>query len=243
MVCQLPPSYPELIDDSWEPWSHDLPQNLPGRYIPYETFIIASPTSPDYVQDTLFPANPCRNVKPFITLCLTHIPTGRNLPRTIHCLVYGWCWMLFDTVRGRLETQWRLGLNIPSALNYDPTRNRWGVPWTDKMRRNMFGKGWWYRGMRGNILNTIQGAVRKVVDLTKKKPKMGVWKTADGEYMANLDVSRFFSVNWQEYRNRTGRPWKSVFMPCPCGHCQRLRRHQALNNPSEPQLTEPVTAE
>ena len=128
---------------------------------------------------------------------------------------------IFDII---LDDQWGLGSNIPSALIYDATGNQWGILWTESVRREMFGKGWIYRGWRGSMMvHKFQDAVKKVAGDRKRNRRVSVWNTKGGEYMANLDVSKFF---WRIRRSRTRRPWKLVLMACPCGHCRHIRRRR-----------------
>ncbi|KAK6330959.1 hypothetical protein TWF718_003153 [Orbilia javanica] len=221
MVCQLAPTAPEVIQSIWEPWYPELPKNLPGRYIPYEAFIVTCPARPGYIQDTIFPANSRCNTPAYVTLNVTHEYCAS--PRQVQLFIYGWHWMLFDTLRGDLKEQWKLGLNIPSALNYDPSRNRWGVPWSKSMRSRMFGKGWIYRGWRGNVVNSIKDGLKKVMFCGEVRvPRKKTWKTGDGAEWTALDVSRLFSKNWKE-RRRLGRLWATVVIPCLCKGCEIAR--------------------
>ncbi|KAK6496406.1 hypothetical protein TWF481_002426 [Arthrobotrys musiformis] len=233
MVCQLPPTEPTISTHPHEPWTPNPPTRLPSRYLPYEAFILACPSSPNYIRDTVFPAATLRKRSPpSVTLRIDHDPGSS--PRQFHCLVYGWRWMVFDTLTGSLEDQYRLALNIPSAPNYDPSRNEYGVPWTDEMRKKMFGKRWMYRGWRGNLVHKCQDIKKKWTDKAKStfgekvdEDEPELWWAENGHCMANFKVDDIFFEDWRRWRTRTGRVWKSVYIPCPCVDCKYLRRREA----------------
>lgn len=78
----------------------------------------------------------------------------------------------------------------------------------EKYEGDMFGKGWMYRGWRGNVIHKLQDAMKKVAGGRNEVPKRR-WKTKKGEWMANFGVTRFFLEDLKEWRRKAR-------LPCLC---------------------------